>query len=101
MRARAEFRNWTPEGWHDAIDLSGNLEGDVAEGVRFARRAIERGKKDPDALRMGGWTILTMGDDRATGLSAIEHALRLNPNSASPGVSSDGRKAFITDWLRP
>jgi hypothetical protein len=45
MRARAEFRNWTPEGWRDAIDLSGNLEEDVAEGVRFARRAIEREKK--------------------------------------------------------
>jgi TolB-like protein/class 3 adenylate cyclase len=59
-----------------------NSEEDLAEGVRFARRAIEAGKEDPDALWMGGWTILTLGGDRATGLSAIEHALRLNPNSA-------------------
>jgi TolB-like protein len=113
LRALAEFRKWTPEGWRDAIDLlrraltidpsyapaaglfawcrvlqltnramSSNWEEDLAEGVRFARRAIEAGGEDPDALWMGGWTILTLGVDRATGLSAIEHALRLNPNSA-------------------
>jgi adenylate cyclase len=112
LRALAEFRNWTPKGWLNAIDLlrraltidpsyapaaglfawcrvlqltnramSGNSEEDLAEGVRFARRAIEAGREDPDALWMGGWTILTLGVDRATGLSAIEHALRLNPNS--------------------
>jgi TolB-like protein/class 3 adenylate cyclase len=62
--------------------ISSNLEEGVAEGVRFPRRAIEPGKEDPDALWMGGWTILTLGNDRARGLSAIEHALRLNPNSA-------------------
>jgi tetratricopeptide (TPR) repeat protein len=113
LRALAEFRKWTPEGWRDAIDLlrraliidpsyapaaglfawcrvlqmtnrvmSSNSEKDVAEGVRFASRAIGPGKEDPVALWMGGWTILTLGGDRATGLSAIEHALRLNPNSA-------------------
>ena len=113
LRALAEFRKWTPEGWAEAIDLlrralaidsgyapaaglfawcrllqltnrgmSGGSEEDVTEGVRFARRAIEPGKEDPDSLWMGGWTILTLGRDRATGLSAIEHALRLNPNSA-------------------
>jgi adenylate cyclase len=113
LRALAEFRKWTPEGWREAIDLLGRAlaidpryapaaglfawcrvlqstnramsshsEEDLAEGVRFARRAIEPGKEDPDALWMGGWTILTLGRDRATGLSAIEHALRLNPNSA-------------------
>lgn len=31
---------------------------------------------------MGGWTILALDGDRATGLSAIEHALALNPNCA-------------------
>jgi len=31
---------------------------------------------------MGGWTVLTLGGDRAAGLSAIEHSLALNPNSA-------------------
>ena len=55
---------------------------DVAEGVRLARRAIEAGSQEPDALWMGGWTILTLGRDRPAGLSAIEHALALNPNSA-------------------
>ena len=55
---------------------------DVAEGVRLARRAIEAGSQEPDALWMGGWTILTLGRDRPAGLSAIEHELALNPNSA-------------------
>ena len=113
LRALAEFRKWTPEGWREVIDLlrralaidpryapaaglfawcrvlqltnratASQSEEDLAEGVRFARRAIEAGKEDPDALWMGGWTILTIGGDRATGLSAIEDALSLNPNSA-------------------
>jgi adenylate cyclase len=64
------------------LTISSKLEEDVAEGVRFARRASEPGKEDPDALWMGGWTILTLGRDRPSGLTTIEHALRLNPNSA-------------------
>ena len=59
-----------------------HYEEDLAQGVRFARRAIEVGNEDPDALWMGGWTVLTLGGDRAAGLSAIEHSLALNPNSA-------------------
>jgi adenylate cyclase len=113
LRALAEFRKWTPEGWREAIDLLGRAlaidpryapaaglfawcrvlqltnramatpwEEDLAEGVRFARRAIEAGNEDPDALWMGGWTILVLGRDHTAGLSAIEHALALNPNSA-------------------
>ena len=113
LRALAEFRKWTLEGWSEAIGLLGralgidpryasaaglfgwcrvlqltnratasHFEDDLAEGVRFARRAIEAGNEDPDALWMGGWTVLTLGGDRAAGLSAIEHSLALNPNSA-------------------
>src|SRR6516165_5742920 len=113
LRALAEFRKWTLEGWSEAIGLLGralaidpcyasaaglfgwcrvlqltnqatasHFEEDLAEGVRFARWAIEAGNEDPDALWMGGWTVLTLGGDRAAGLSAIEHSLALNPNSA-------------------
>jgi adenylate cyclase len=90
-RARAIDSGYAPAAglfaWCRVLQLTnrgmlGGSEEDVAEGVRLARRAIEPGKEDPDALWMGGWTILTLGRDRATGLSAIEHALRLNPNSA-------------------
>src|SRR5215831_16043234 len=92
LRALAEFRKWSPEGWRDAIDLLGRAlaidpryapaaglfawcrvlqltnramashsEEDLSEGVRFARRAIEEGKEDPDALWMGGWTNFNNG----------------------------------------
>ena len=55
---------------------------DTAEGVRFAQQAIEGGTEDPDALWMGGWAIFFLGGEHAAGLSAIERALTLNPNSA-------------------
>jgi adenylate cyclase len=55
---------------------------EIAEGVRLARHAIEVGKDDPEALWRGGWAIATLAGDRASGLSAIERALALNPNSA-------------------
>jgi adenylate cyclase len=61
---------------------STGLTEDIAEGVRFARWAIEGGSEDPDASWMGGWTILALNSERAAGLSAIEHALALNPNCA-------------------
>ena len=74
-------------GWCRVLQLTNratasHYEEDLAQGVRFARRAIEVGNEDPDALWMGGWTVLTLGGDRAAGLSAIEHSLALNPNSA-------------------
>jgi tetratricopeptide (TPR) repeat protein len=40
------------------------------------------GRQDPDALWMGGWAIAILAGERAAGLSAIERALELNPNSA-------------------
>jgi adenylate cyclase len=55
---------------------------EVAEGARLARQAVEGGMEDSDALWMGGWGILNLAGDRAAGLSAIERALALNPNSA-------------------
>jgi len=40
------------------------------------------GKDDPDALSKAGWAIATLAGERAFGLSAIERALAVNPNSA-------------------
>jgi tetratricopeptide (TPR) repeat protein len=57
-------------------------EDEVAEGARLARQAIETGAEDPDALWMGGWGSLVLAAEGASGLSAIERALSLNPNSA-------------------
>jgi TolB-like protein len=110
LRALVRLRQYTPEGWRQAIDalrkalaldpacapaaglfawcrvfqLAGNLTSaeEIAEGVRFARQAIETGREDPDALWMGGWAIALLAGERAIGLAAIERALELNPNSA-------------------
>lgn len=43
---------------------------------------IETGTEDPDALWMRGWSIFGLAGESATGLSAIERALSINPNSA-------------------
>jgi adenylate cyclase len=110
LRAHVPFHKWTVEGSRQAIGLlrqalaldpsyapaaglfaccrvfqranSAISDEEVAEGVRFARRAIEAGREDPDALQMGGWGIFILAGERAFGLSAIERALALNPNSA-------------------
>jgi TolB-like protein len=110
LRALAEFRKWTSEGWREAIDLLGRAlaidpsyapaaglfawcrvlesarralsDEEIAEGVRLARQAIEIGEQDPDALSMGGWGIFLLAGERAAGLSAIEQALAINPNAA-------------------
>jgi adenylate cyclase len=55
---------------------------EVAEGLRLARRVIEAGKDDPDALWMAALTLLSLAGERSTAASAVERALALNPNSA-------------------
>jgi len=57
-------------------------EAEVAEGARLARQAIETGKDDPDALWMAGYSMPSLAGDKATGESAVDRALLLNPNSA-------------------
>jgi adenylate cyclase len=87
LRALAQFGRWTIEGRQAAIDLLRRVlaiepfyapaaglfawcrvlqllanisKEEVAEGARLARRAIEAGTEDPDALWMGGWGILIL-----------------------------------------
>ena len=55
---------------------------EVAEAVRLARLAIEGGKDDPDALWMAGNTLSFFAGEHASGASAVDRALTLNPNSA-------------------
>jgi adenylate cyclase len=110
LRALAQLRRYTIEGWHEAIALLRRAlaidpsyapaaglfawcrvfqissraisDEEITEGLRLARHAIEEGRQDPDALWMGGWAIVVLAGERAAGLSAIERALALNPNSA-------------------
>ena len=110
LRALVEFRKWTIESRREAMGLLRQAlaldasytpaaglfawccvlqianraisNEEAAEGVRIARLAIEAGTEDPDGLWMSGWSIFAIAGDGAAGLSAIERALELNPNSA-------------------
>src|SRR5262249_18727727 len=53
-----------------------------AVALRLARRAIDTGKDDPDALSMAGQAIGFFSGDHKAGAAAIERALVLNPNAA-------------------
>jgi tetratricopeptide (TPR) repeat protein len=68
--------------WQKIQDWGPVSEGEIAEAVRLARGAIEAGKDDPDALWMGGWAVASLSGDKATGESAVDRALLVNPNSA-------------------
>jgi adenylate cyclase len=50
--------------------------------LQFARRAIDTGKDDPDALWMAGHAIALFSGDQKAAAAAIERALVLNPNAA-------------------
>jgi adenylate cyclase len=57
-------------------------EVEVGEAVRLARRAIEAGKDDPDALWMAAHTLSFFNGEHATAANVVDRALTLNPNSA-------------------
>jgi adenylate cyclase len=112
LRALAQFHAWTPEGHLEATRLSLRAleldfsyspaaalvgwcrviqrshgwaalsEADRDEAVRLARRAIETGRDDPDAIWMAGQVVVFFAGEHAAAASAIDRALALNPNSA-------------------
>jgi tetratricopeptide (TPR) repeat protein len=61
---------------------------EVAEAMRLARRAIEVGKEDPDALWMAAWTLAAFTGEHDTAASVIDRALTLNPSSAHAWMAS-------------
>jgi tetratricopeptide (TPR) repeat protein len=54
----------------------------AAVALHLARRAIDTGKDDPDALWMAGHAIAQFSGDHKAAATAIERALVLNPNAA-------------------
>jgi TolB-like protein/Tfp pilus assembly protein PilF len=58
------------------------LHEEVARGLEAAKLAIETGADNPDALTRGGWCIAYLGQRPKEGLSYIDRALALNPNSS-------------------
>ncbi len=56
---------------------------EVAEGARFARRAVELGRDDAVALTRGGHALSYLVGDVDGGIALVDRALVLNPNLAA------------------
>ncbi|WP_325553407.1 winged helix-turn-helix domain-containing protein [Hypericibacter adhaerens] len=56
---------------------------EIAEGVRLARLAVERGGDDAVALTRSGHALSHLTGDLEGGIALIDRALALNPNLAS------------------
>jgi TolB-like protein len=76
-------------GWVPASDPM------IAEGIRLARLAAEKGQDDPEALWMSGLVIANMAGDAEEGISLIERSLALNPNSANAWMASGNAYAYL------
>jgi tetratricopeptide (TPR) repeat protein len=64
------------QGW--VVDA----EAEKRDGVELGRRAVATGGDDADALGSGGYAIAFLGEELREGLSAIERAIKLNPNGS-------------------
>jgi TolB-like protein/class 3 adenylate cyclase len=69
-------------GWQHAYGWEALSDDETNEAIGFARRAVDTGKDDPDALWMAGQVLAYFAGDHATGLGLIDRALSLNGNSA-------------------
>jgi TolB-like protein len=76
MAARCQLWRRANGWWTDQIEES-------AETVRFARRAVELGKDDADALAAGAFALAVVARDLDAGASYIDRALAINPNLAT------------------
>jgi TolB-like protein len=68
---------------------------EIAEAVRFARRAVEFGNDDAIALSAGGWALAYVGTDLDSGMAFLDRALMLNPNLASAWMFSGWTRIFV------
>jgi adenylate cyclase len=125
LRALAKFHEFTKEGCSEAIRLAQQaLDIDpsyapaaaligysyhmqvlqrwapseparLAEIAGLARRAVQSGKEDPDALWMAGFVMAFTGDVK-TGANVVDRALSLNPNSAHAWMVRGWIYAFLS-----
>jgi TolB-like protein/class 3 adenylate cyclase/tetratricopeptide (TPR) repeat protein len=91
-------------GWCRTIQgVQGWLTGseiEIAETIALAHQAIESGKNDPDALWMAGYSVSYFAGEHASGVSAIERALHLNPNSAHAWMARGYVHFFVNEPWR-
>jgi TolB-like protein len=68
--------------------------GEIAEGARLARRAVDLGRDDAVALTRGGHALAILTGDVAGGIALLDRALLLNPNLASAWFLA----GFLRTW---
>lgn len=69
----------------------------LAEGVRLAELAIERGRSDSETLWMAGLAIANISGDLVAGLHWIDRSLALNPSSANAWIASCFVRSYTGD----
>ncbi len=72
--------------------------GEIRDGIRFAREALEAGWDDPTVLQFAGFALCYLAADHETALAALDRALALNVNSAQALTSSGYVRVFSGDW---
>ena len=80
--------------WRKVNGWMTNAPGEIAEGVRLARRAADLGRDDAVALTRGGHALAILTGDLASGIALIDRALVLNPNLASAWFLA----GFLRTW---
>jgi TolB-like protein len=83
-RGMQQLRHWIPHSGPEA-----------EEGVRLARQSIIAGGEDPTTLGAGGLALSHLTGDNIAALSAVDHAIGLNPNYAN----GFGIRALILAYL--
>ena len=80
--------------WRKLNDWMTDRSGEIAEGTRLARRAVELGKDDAVALARGGHALGLLGGDLDGGIDFVDRSLLLNPNLAAGWFLG----AFLRIW---
>jgi TolB-like protein len=80
--------------WRKVNGWMTDRPGEIAEGARLARRAVDLGRDDAVALTRGGHALAHLTDDVAGGIALLDRALVLNPNLASAWFLA----GFLRTW---
>lgn len=68
--------------WRKINGWMNERTGEIAEGVRLARLAVELGRDDAVALTRGGHALAHLAGDVDSGIALLDRARLLNPNLA-------------------
>jgi TolB-like protein len=80
--------------WRKVNGWMTDRPGEIAEGARLARRAVDLGRDDAVALTRGGHALAHLTDDVAGGIALLDRALVLNRNLASAWFLA----GFLRTW---